>query len=284
MAGGVMFNIILIYTILWARDLRTNSNTFTIYLAVVDILTAVPTLPFDTDFLPRGHYSYGAFVCGLKETILMFSLPSSMVGFLLLTLERFMKISYPHRYPLVFTKRNSFILILFSWIYHGIIAMIPIIHDRNASVVKDGKCVLELPRHFITYQIAVNFFTPLVFIVIMNFMIFMIAKGHAICIHKQTYTVCKHKTSLGTVTSSYILANYKAAKTIMMLVGVFLVCWLTYAIQVTINVLCNNCHLREITWMMYVINVSSIAINPLLYGFRDKAIRDAVTRQLYWKI
>ena len=73
--------------------------------------------------------------------------------------------------------------------------------------------------------------------------------------------------------SAKIGANIKAAKRILLLVGVFVVCWLTYILSVAHNMACNGCHPRELTWMANVVNYSSCAINPMLYGLLNKTVR-----------
>ena len=68
-------------------------------------------------------------------------------------------------------------------------------------------------------------------------------------------------------------SNNKAAKRLALLVGVFLFCWLTYIILVATNVSCGICHPRELTWIGNIINYSSSAVNPLLYGLLNAKIR-----------
>ena len=73
--------------------------------------------------------------------------------------------------------------------------------------------------------------------------------------------------------------NLKAAKRVALLVGVFLVCWLSYIVIVASNFIC-GCNPRELTWIANVINYSSTAINPVLYGLLNKTIRQEVLRKV----
>ena len=275
--GGVFCNTILIHTIIWRRSLYNAGNVFIVNLSICDLITATSTIPFDTDFILRGYYNYGTFICGLKETVFMFSLPSSMVNLLLLTVERFIKIIYPYRYPNIFIKKNVILVLLLSWSYYGIVALFPLMYDSNASHVADGKCFVSVPLHYVSYQLTVNFFIPLCCIITMNMMIFRTARRHARCIQKQMSSIGNSRRRQRFLTTS---VNYKAAKTIMILVGLFLVCWLSYIILVTANIMCDICHPREVTWLGNAINYSSIALNPVLYGLHNKQIRQVIIRQL----
>ena len=73
--------------------------------------------------------------------------------------------------------------------------------------------------------------------------------------------------------------NLKAAKRVALLVGVFLVCWLSYIVVVAINFLC-GCTPQELTWVANIVNYSSTAINPILYGLLNKTIRREVRNML----
>ena len=86
--GGVTLNTMLIHIIFTKRRLHTISNSLIVNLSVGDLVTTVITLPFSIDYLLHGHFKYGVFVCGLQETVVMFSLPSSIVNLLLLTAEK----------------------------------------------------------------------------------------------------------------------------------------------------------------------------------------------------
>lgn len=279
--GGIIFNTILIYTIVCRRILYDTSNVFMVSLSVCDLITASLTVPFDTDFILSGHYNHGPILCGLKETMFLLSLPSSIVNLLLLTVERFAKICYPYKYTVLFTRHNVMFMLIISWSYCGVVALFPFMYNISAVHTEGGVCYINLPPHYVTYQLVVNFFTPLLCIITMNMLILRTARKHANCIEKQKNSVhvfSSGKRHVSSVTT-FFSANYKAAKTIMILVGMFLVCWLSYIIIVTANVICSQCHPREIIWLGNVINYASLALNPLVYGFHNKQIRKVFIRQ-----
>lgn len=280
--GGVVFNSVLIHAIIYGRNLHNIGNTFIVNLAICDLITATSTVPFDADFILRGHYNYGSFICGLKETVFMFSLPSSIFNLFLLTFERFIKILYPYHYKKVFVRRNVFLLLFTTWTYYGMVAASPLIYNSDAIYGQNGICYIRLPPYYITYQIVVNFSLPLICIMIMNLLIYRIARKHSLCIERQKSSLTDSpKRSFHRFSpTSLFTANYKAAKTIMILVGLFLVCWLSYIFIVTANVLCNLCQPREVTWFGNATNYSSIAFNPVLYGLYNKRIRKVITRNI----
>ena len=265
---------------MWGKSLHNISNVFIVNLSACDLITATSIIPFDTDFILRGYYNYGTFICGLKETAFMFSLSSSIINLLLLTLERFIQILYPYKHKNVFRRINVVVMLLLSWSYYGVIALFPLMYNPNAANGAGGTCFILLPPHYVTYQVTVNFFMPLLCILVMNVNIFRIAGRHAMCIQSQIDSLRRNTKRHKMVVVTSFLANYKAAKTIMVLVSLFLICWLPYMILVTANQICNLCSPREVTWVGNAINYSSIIFNPVLYGLNNRRLRKVVTRNL----
>ena len=255
--GALTFNILLIQTIVRTKILHSSTNIFIVNLAVGDIITAITTLPFDAAFLLRGYYGLGRFICGLKETFFLFSLPSSIVNLFLLTLDRFILIVFPHKHKDIFTKTKIYIMIIASWSYTLIVAFLPLTLNPNGVNAQHGICYIVFPPYFAVSQLLVNFAIPLVSILLMNVMIYRVAKRH---------TRNNHKNNTASV-------NFRAANIIMTLCGVCLFCWATYIILVLSNFLCTEEHPRWLTWSGNAINYSSIALNPILYGLLNTKIR-----------
>ena len=188
------------------------------------------------------------------------------------------------------------------WLYVVLVGTFPLMYNRDAVVLISGHCGLLFPLEYEIFMAVVNFLLPIVFICTVNVILFLIARRHAkrevskrVQSHQQqdsistpidtlmnTETPSGIKTYKGSKVKSksfIILKNMKAAKRILLLVGVFLVCWLTYIIIVISNFLC-ICNPRELIWIGNVINYSSTAINPVLYGFLTRTIRVEVWDKL----
>lgn len=273
--SGVTFNFILVHTICCKRRLHTISNYFIVNLAVCDLLTALSTLPFDSEFLIRGYYNHGMVLCALKETAVMFSLPAAIVNLLLLTTERFITILFPFHHEKLFRKRKVILVIILSWTYFLLVAFFPLMYDKNAVQTVDGYCYVNFPMNYIYYQIFFNFLTPLCCVFVMNTLVFRVASKQAHTIRRQRSSVVSRSHSK----KRTFAANYKAAKTIMILVGNVFVCWLTYIIIVTSYVFCGLCLPREIVWIGNAVNYTSIAVNPIIYGLLNKRIRNIIFRK-----
>ena len=277
--GGVTMNMILIHMICSRRKFKTISNTFIVNLSVCDLITAIITLPFETDFLLRGHFDHGDIACALKETVVMFSLASSIINLLLLTTERFVKIVFPYKYNESFTSSKVIILLLVSWVYLIIIALIPLMGGSNATNTDNDFCYLDIPITYLIYQILVNFTIPLFCILAMNTIVIRIASKHTCTIEKQKNYLQDVEESVSVEDKRLFYTNYKTTKIIMKLVGFIIASWFIYILLVILNVSFRECFPRELIWLGNVINYTNVIGNPLLYGFLNKGIRKAILRK-----
>lgn len=278
-----IFNTLLISVIVRKPSLQSVTNTLIINLAVGDMIIAI-IVTMDAEFLLRGYYKHGVASCAVKESIFMFSLPSTVTNLLLLTFERFVGIAYPYKHSSIFTKKKIFVILLFTWTYTLLVALFPVLyfHKSPAEVVQ-GRCYTFIPQFYIPYQLFVHFVLPVIIIIVFNIALLIIASKHANKIRRQNSQLSsrQHSTTTYPKLLTY-LQNVKAAKTIMLLVGVFLVCWLSFIILVSTNISCNVCHPRELTWTGSAVNYSSIAFNPLLYGMLNRPIRRELKRSYIW--
>ncbi|XP_057303160.1 alpha-1A adrenergic receptor-like [Hydractinia symbiolongicarpus] len=269
---GTITNVLLITTIVCRRKLHTTANALIVNLAISDLLVTVVVVSSDAEFILLGHYPHGQLYCGIKEVTLMFWLPLSVYNLLLLTIERFVTIKWPYQKSRIFSRINTVILVSFVWCYTILVGIFPILDGTDVVYAQQGFCWMRITSNYIVYQLCANFLPPLLCIIVLNILLFKVASKHEIAIRSQTQTSQQYPSLI------FFLADIKATKTVMMLVGTFSFCWLTFIILVTTNFLCNICHPRELTWTGNAINYLSIATNPLLYGLKNKALRTEFLR------
>lgn len=290
---SVFCNVILMWVIISEKKLHCVTHVFIINLAVSDLFTAVGTVPFDVDFMLHGKFRYGRVVCGIMHFTFLISLPSSVLNLTLLTAERLISVRFPYRRAEYLNKRNIILAVILTWVYTFSTALFPMFYEKQAVSVANGLCSVFYPVAYDIFQLVANFFIPILFICSANLWLFYISSKHAKKMQsvrgmfKSNQSKKYHsadnelqprrkRTSFLFVTS--LKQNMKAAKRLALLVGVFLFCWLTYIILVTTNISCGICHPRELTWIGNIINYSSSAINPVLYGLLNRTIRQEIMK------
>ena len=283
---AVLGNSILITTIVAVRRLHSVTHIFLVNLAVGDLITATLTMPFDLDYMWRRYFPYGTFLCGVSQIGFFISLPSSVLNLCLLTVERFVTVEWPYRKASLFRRRNVIALLVVSWSYTLTVALFIVMNNPRSILVYKGICmVYPLPKNYHIFQLVVNFIFPMSVIIALNVRLFSIANRHGRNIGKVSVPTWTAKLLVPprrrkSLTACFLGANIKAAKRILLLVGVFAVCWLAYIVSVAHNMSCNGCHPRELTWLANVVNYSSTAINPILYGVMSKVIRQELWNKI----
>ena len=123
-----------------------------------DLITALGTITFDVDFMVRGYFSHGMFLCGLMHTTFLISLPSSMLAVSLLTLERFVSVVHPLRVGKIVTKSKVLGLLVVEWLYVVILSLFPIIYnsDGDAVHIVCGICHLKFPIEYQLFQVRLQ--------------------------------------------------------------------------------------------------------------------------------
>lgn len=262
---SIIANALLILTIALSRHLYSITHVFIVNLAIGDVITALFVIPFDVSFMIHGYHTFGIVPCGFMHIGFLMSLPLAVLNLCLLTVERFLTISYPFKRHTYFTAPKITVMLISTWLYTLLISLAPVMHNSNILRVADGFCGLNVSIGFTIFHGVLNFLIPIIGILVLNFFIVRIANRHERRIHATIKDRKKHQKKL--------LSFRKGAKRIMLLVGVCVFTWVTFIILVIWNTLCNVCHPRELTWIGNAINYSSVSVNPILYGIINTSIR-----------
>ena len=268
-------NITLLGLVVSVRKLHSATHIFLANLMVSGLLVATLVMPFDIDKMVYGQvFRHDVVMCELSSTVFFLSLPASALSLCLLTVERFLTLSFPFSRERLMTKKNIVCSLILVWIYVIIMATLPVMGwITHPSVVLRGQCMFFFTIEYAIVMVATNFMLPLLIILALNIDIFCIANRSArrLAVPTQDQNNRRRSTRKGSAIS--FGANIKAAKRILLLVGLFLLSWLPYIIAVTVNIYCRGCVPREIIWVTTILNYSSAATNPILYGLLNKQVR-----------
>ena len=104
--------------------------------------------------------------------------------------------------------------------------MFPITYNPNGAVVEHGHCFLSFPMYYTLYQVSLNFVAPLLCILIMNIMVYRVAKQQLIWLENRRKSFAKRKDKLKKTPSSFaknlLPTNFKAAKVVENALPIFL--------------------------------------------------------------
>ncbi|KAJ7374723.1 hypothetical protein OS493_005070 [Desmophyllum pertusum] len=296
-------NCLVIGAILRYRRLRTITNYFIISLAVSDILIAALSMPF------RIHHTLNSLCWDLGKTICEFWVfvdlicsCASITNLSLISIDRFLALTFPLSYRSMMTKCRGFAAIAFVWGYSGLIAALSFINwSADAQIFYIGEC-MKLDRYYYTFAIIAGFFLPLIILVINYSMVFKVAFTQAkkLQMLKSASAMEPLETSEADFRSDprpsvvsiacverkrrkSIVRELKATKTLAIVVGTFIVCWLPFFILMFVVQFCAHC-LGKIhptgqqvvaIVFAYVLPLLNSAVNPIIYSSFNSDFRSA---------
>ena len=184
------------------RDLRTICNFFIISLSCADILVASTAMPFwfaqqltNNQFLKTYP--------GIKkfwDSMDILCGTASIMNLVSVSVDRQFAITSPFSYAQIMTTRRAIVLICCVWLYAILMACLRIIKWPHRSYL-----------HFVS---TFSFFLPLSILIVMYTRIYLVARYQAKRIGKNYAT------------------DIKAAKTIAVVIGAFVACWLPFFVMV----------------------------------------------------
>ena len=274
---AIIGNFTLMGMIVTARKLHSKTHIFIVDLTISDILVALTVVPIDIDKVIRRGFFYNVATCEFVSVMFFMSLPASALSLSLLTLERYITLKHPLTHHKILTRKRAIAALVIKWIYVILVASLPAMGwvDQQTTVTKH-QCSVFFTIPYAAFMVAVNFALPLFIILFANIEIFRIANQAALKMQKSIRRQEKRRASL-----IAIGANVKAAKRIMLLVGLFLLSWLPYIINTIVNMICRNrCYSELRSWIFLTLNFSNAAMDPILYGLLNKDVRHEIRKVL----
>ncbi|CAO1356089.1 unnamed protein product [Diamesa tonsa] len=296
---------IAIYT---ERSLRRIGNLFLASLAIADLFVSLLVMTFAgvNDIL--GYWIFGAEFCDTWIAFDVMCSTSSILNLCAISLDRYIHIKDPLRYTRWVTRYIAVGTIAVIWILAAFVSFVPIslgLHRPNQRPLifedKNGDefptCALDLTPTYAVVSSCISFYVPCIVLVGIYCRLYCYAQKHVRSIRAVTRTGCDE--SLRNTSSSrrnggkkfvkryqpnqmsaYHTSDRKAAVTVGVIMGTFLVCWMPFFCVNIVAAFCKTCigdtTFKILSWLGY----SNSAFNPIIYSIFNKEFRAAFKRIL----
>ncbi|KAM4620127.1 trace amine-associated receptor 13c-like [Polymixia lowei] len=268
----VALNLLVIISISHYRQLHTPTNLLLLSLAFSDLLLG---LLMPTAMLLIGAcWTLGDVICVLSY-LAGFIISSSSVGnMVLISIDRYLTICYPLHYCTRITLRRVQICVCTCWVssvcYNSLLLKDHLKQpDRYKSC--DGDCLIITGYIAGVVDIVLTFIAPITVIVVLYMRVFVVAvsQARAMRSHIVSVTLVKGSMSVGK-------SERKAARTLGIVIAVFLLCFCPYYCLSSTGVSAAAYGI----WFLYL----NCCLNPVIYAFFypwfRKAIKLIVTLQI----
>uniref|UniRef100_A0A3B3BM36 Trace amine-associated receptor 13c-like n=1 Tax=Oryzias melastigma TaxID=30732 RepID=A0A3B3BM36_ORYME len=262
--------------IIIARQLHTPTNILLLSLAVSDFVVGLFAMP--AEIMRRTSCWYlGDSLCFLYNYVSYIITSASVGVMVLISVDRFVAICDPLHYPGRVTERRAKVCVCLCWLISAL---------YNIALVKDeliqlgiqnschGECVSFVDSIIGTLDIVITFIAPVFVIVVLYMRVFVVAVSQARAMRSHV-TAVTLQLSVATKKS-----ELKAARTLGVLVLVFLLCFCPYF---CVSVAGSELFQRFSEFVDFLFFFNS-TINPLIYAlfypwFR-KAVKLIITLQI----
>ncbi|XP_038579365.1 trace amine-associated receptor 13c-like [Micropterus salmoides] len=216
-------NLLVIISISHFRQLHTPTNLLLLSLAVSDFLVGLIVMPFQILFT-EPCWLLGDLVCVLYYFIPAITLCASVVNMVLISVDRYVAICDPLHYPTKITAKRVQICVFLCWGL-SVFYSIGFLYDNVKQPGKYNSCYGECVINIIgAADLVLNFVIPITAIVILYTRVFVVAVSQARAMRSHIISVTMKHSSTVTVKKS----EMKAARTLGVVVAVFLVCYCPY--------------------------------------------------------
>ena len=285
-------NFMVCLTVYLHQRLRTVTNYFIVSLAVSDLLISVLSLPFRINqTLNNGVWCLGYDACLTWITVDLICSCASICNLAAISIDRYIAIVHPFRYQSVMTTTVGWVFIGIVWAYSGTWAALSSINwtaygEQHFLTVY--QCRKKDPI-FYTVVTVCDFYLPLAIVLVMYGFVFRVAMNQARAV-ASLQPVGSTSNGRNRRFSINIVKEVKAAKTLAIVIGAFIICWFPFFTFLLISLW--NLKLLKPPYVskqtldglrgtfLYVFPVINSTLNPIIYALFNRDFRTAFVRLL----
>ncbi|KAL2094472.1 hypothetical protein ACEWY4_009191 [Coilia grayii] len=261
-ASTVFLNLLVVIAVSHFKQLHTPTNLLLLSLAVADLLVGFLVMPVEGMRLIERCWYFGDTFCYIFPLILFVVISASLGNLVFISVDRYIAVSNALNYYSYITLNKAVLCIFFSWfgsfVYSVLILSNHLLQPEPHRTCH-GECLLVINFSWIIADLFVSFTVPCSIV---------------ICLYLKIFSMAKHQTlAINSVRNPGMTTNEnvkirksvnKAARTLGILVAVYLLCWIPYYVSILANgsISSSSFIVTFLSWTMYM----NSCMNPLIYA------------------
>lgn len=130
------------------------------------LVQGITVLPFSaTREILGGHWPFGPTFCQIWLSIDVLYCTSSIYGLMFISIERYIGVTRPLRYPLIITHRRTAFAIGLAWSVAICVSLTPFLGWKSQIQSIDGGCFVNDNLSYVLFSCSASFYIPLIIIV-----------------------------------------------------------------------------------------------------------------------
>ncbi|KAG2465727.1 alpha-1D adrenergic receptor [Polypterus senegalus] len=306
---AIVGNILVILSVVCNRHLQTVTNYFIINLAIADLLLSTIVLPFSASLEVLGFWVFGRIFCNIWAAVDVLCCTASIMSLCVISIDRYIGVKYSLKYPTIMTERKAVVILIVVWVSSMVISIGPLLGWKEPPPLDESICRITEEPGYALFSSLFSFYLPLMVILAMYFRIYIVARRTTksleagvkkernksievvLRIHcrsvleeaaaNSSKSKCHPFRSSLSVRLLKFSREKKAAKTLAIVVGVFILCWLPFFFVLPLGSFFpalkpSETVFKVIFWLGYF----NSCINPIIYPCSSKEFKRAFIRLL----
>uniref|UniRef100_H3AX37 Alpha-1B adrenergic receptor n=2 Tax=Latimeria chalumnae TaxID=7897 RepID=H3AX37_LATCH len=305
---AIVGNILVILSVACNKHLRTPTNYFIINLAIADLLLSSTVLPFSATLEIVGYWILGRIFCDIWAAVDVLCCTASIMSLCVISIDRYIGVRYSLQYPTVVTRKKAILALLGVWVLSMVISIGPLLGWKEPAPKDEKVCKITEEPFYALFSSLGSFYIPLTVILVMYCRVYIVAKRTTknleagvmkessdskeltIRIHyKNTHedpiggskTKGHHARSSISVKLLKFSKEKKAAKTLGIVVGMFILCWLPFFLVLPLGSFFSSLRPPETVFkVIFWLGYFNSCLNPIIYPCFSKEFKRAFIRIL----
>lgn len=271
----IIINTFVLFLVYKRKVLRTVTNYILCSLAVSDLLTGLCSIPIylACNIIRKPE------ICFWSEVMLRLTSVSTVLHLLMVTMDRYLAIIYSLRYHSLVTKKRAVLVLSGIWSVSLFMALVQLAWIKpEMSVQERPKSIKDKEIPYDLLSIGLFFTVPLLVMLITYSCIFFE-------VLRQSRNIKKNSVPGYMENRRQDRHEWKAAIMFVIMVVIFVVCWLPYFIlRLQHNFSDSFFTLPHVTeYILIMLRFLTSFINPCLYIFGKHDFRKALSKVFGWK-
>nr|XP_005897584.1 PREDICTED: alpha-1B adrenergic receptor [Bos mutus] len=305
---AIVGNILVILSVACNRHLRTPTNYFIVNLAIADLLLSFTVLPFSAALEVLGYWVLGRIFCDIWAAVDVLCCTASILSLCAISIDRYIGVRYSLQYPSLVTRRKAILALLGVWVLSTVISIGPLLGWKEPAPNDDRECGVTEEPFYALFSSLGSFYIPLAVILVMYCRVYIVAKRttknleagvmkemsnskeltlriHSKNFHEDTLSSTKAKGHNPRSSIAVKLFKFsrekKAAKTLGIVVGMFILCWLPFFIALPLGSLFSTLKAPDAVFkVVFWLGYFNSCLNPIIYPCSSKEFKRAFVRIL----
>lgn len=273
-------NVITDHNIDLCRQLHSPTNALLLSLAVSDLLVGTLLLPLDILF-KEGSLFLSGFMCSLYYVV-GFTITSSSVGnMVLISVDRYLAVCDPLHYATRVTLDRTKTCVCLCWIcsvLYNTLILKDFLGQTDSQKSCYGQCLVVFKYNTDVVDLVFTFIGPIAVIILLYMRVFVVAVSQARAMRSHITGVTLHHL----VTVKPKKSEMKAARSLGVIVAVFLICFCPYYSSSLVGEKSDDSSSfsPSAVWLLYFNSCLNPVIYVFIYPWFRKSVKLIVTLQI----